>query len=73
MKRTGKTIISGSFLLHFFPVTIIIVASVTEYGGVSMIITIGREYGSGGREIGRKIAEKLNIPFYDKEILNRAA
>ncbi len=38
-----------------------------------MIITIGREYGSGGRVIGRLVAEKLGIPFYDKEILTRAA
>ncbi len=38
-----------------------------------MMITIGREYGSGGREIGEKVAEKLGIPFYDKEILTRAA
>lgn len=37
------------------------------------IITIGREYGSGGRVIGRKVAEKLGISFYDKEILTRAA
>ena len=37
------------------------------------VITIGREYGSGGREIGRKLAEKLNIPFYDKELLTVAA
>ena len=38
-----------------------------------MIITIGREYGSGGREIGELVAKKLGIPFYDKEILTRAA
>lgn len=37
------------------------------------IITIGREYGSGGREIGECVAKKLGIPFYDKEILTRAA
>lgn len=37
------------------------------------IITIGRQYGSGGHEIGRKVAEKLGIPFYDKELLTRAA
>lgn len=37
------------------------------------IITIGRQYGSGGREIGRKLSEKLNIPFYDKELLSIAA
>ena len=37
------------------------------------IITIGREYGSGGREIGRLVADKLGVPFYDKEILTRAA
>ncbi len=33
------------------------------------IVTIGRSFGSRGAEIGRKVAEKLNIPFYDKEIL----
>lgn len=37
------------------------------------IITIGREFGSGGREIGSKIAEKYGIPFYDKELLEEAA
>jgi cytidylate kinase len=37
------------------------------------IITIGRQFGSNGREIGRTLAEKLNIPFYDKEILNETA
>lgn len=37
------------------------------------IITIGRQFGSGGREIGEKLAQKLNIPFYDKELLKRAA
>lgn len=40
---------------------------------MNTIITIGREYGSGGREIGRLVADKLDIPFYDKEILTRAA
>lgn len=35
----------------------------------NIIITIGREYGSGGKYIGEKVAQKLNIPFYDKEIL----
>lgn len=38
-----------------------------------IIITIGREYGSGGREIGQLVAQKLGVPFYDKEILTRAA
>lgn len=33
------------------------------------IITIGREFGSGGRELGKRIAEALNIAYYDKEIL----
>ena len=31
-------------------------------------ITIGREFGSGGREVGLKVATALNIPFYDKEL-----
>lgn len=37
------------------------------------IITIGRQYGSAGHEIGEKVAEYFNIPFYDKSILTRAA
>lgn len=37
------------------------------------IITIGREYGSGGREIGEKLAEKLGFSFYDRNLLNLAA
>lgn len=39
----------------------------------STIITIGREFGSAGREIGSKVAEKLGIKLYDKEMLDRAA
>ena len=35
------------------------------------IITISREYGSGGREIGRKLAEKLGIHCYDAELIQR--
>ena len=34
-----------------------------------LLITIGREYGSGGREIGQKLAERLNIAFYDRKEL----
>lgn len=37
------------------------------------IITIEREYASGGREIGKKVAEELGIPFYNREILEMAA
>lgn len=37
------------------------------------IITIGRQYGSAGREIGYKLAEDLEIKLYDKEMLSRAA
>ncbi len=37
------------------------------------IITIGREYGSGGTDIGKALAQKLGVPFYDKEILSLAA
>ena len=33
------------------------------------IITIGREFGSGGRELGRRLADHLQIAYYDKEIL----
>lgn len=37
------------------------------------IITIGRQYGTGGREIGRAVAEKLGIAYYDRELIARAA
>ena len=37
------------------------------------VITIGREFGSGGREIGRRIAEKLQIAYYDQEIVTEIA
>ena len=35
------------------------------------IITISRQFGSGGRTVGRMVAEKLNIPFYDKELVEQ--
>lgn len=38
-----------------------------------MIITIGRQFGSGGSEIGRRIAEQLNIPYYDKNMIDHVA
>ncbi len=44
-------------------------------GGILMskIITIGRQYGSGGREIGKKLAENMGIPFYDNELITIAS
>ena len=36
----------------------------------NFVITISREYGSGGRLIGEKLAKRLGIDFYDKEIIN---
>ncbi|MGN0996292.1 MAG: AAA family ATPase [Candidatus Ventricola sp.] len=38
-----------------------------------LIITIGREYGSGGRQIGQALAGRLGISFYDKELISLAA
>lgn len=37
------------------------------------VITIARGYGSGGRTIGKMVAEQLDIPYYDREILNMAS
>ena len=37
------------------------------------IIVIGRSFGSGGRKIGARIAEKLGLPFYDRELLKQAS
>ncbi|MCL5108774.1 MAG: cytidylate kinase-like family protein [Chloroflexi bacterium] len=38
-----------------------------------MIVTIARQLGSGGASIGQKVAERLSIPYVDREILQRAA
>ena len=38
-----------------------------------LVVCIGRQFGSGGREVGIALAEQLGISFYDKEILERAA
>ena len=38
-----------------------------------LIITLGREFGSGGKEVGEKLAERLGIKLYDKELLQQAA
>lgn len=38
-----------------------------------IVITIGRQFGSGGRIIGKKLAEQLGIAYYDKELINLAS
>lgn len=40
---------------------------------MNTIITIGRQFGSAGREIGEKVAAHFGIPYYDKELLTKAA
>ncbi|MCR2048925.1 cytidylate kinase-like family protein [Acetatifactor muris] len=40
---------------------------------MNTVITIGRQYGSAGREIGQKVAEYFDIKYYDKDLLTRAA
>ena len=40
---------------------------------MNKIITIGREFGSGGRELGRRLAEELGFEYYDKEIISAIA
>ena len=39
----------------------------------TFVITIGRQFGSGGRELGSKLAKELGIAYYDKELLEEAA
>lgn len=41
-------------------------------GGYGMIITISREYGSGGHSIGQSVAKELGIEFYDRDIIKEA-
>lgn len=40
---------------------------------MNRIITIGREFGSGGRELGRRLSEKLQCAYYDQEIITEIA
>lgn len=40
---------------------------------MNKVITIGREFGSGGRQLGRKLAEELGFAYYDKEIITEIA
>ncbi len=40
---------------------------------MSFVLVLGRQYGSGGRDTGKRIAEALHIPYYDKELLAAAA
>ena len=37
------------------------------------IVTLGRQYGSGGRAVGAALAERLGVPFYDRELIQLAA
>ena len=46
---------------------------VSQYPKDSFVIVIGRQFGSGGRMIGRKISEALGVPYYDKSLLKEAA
>ena len=38
-----------------------------------IIISVGREYGSGGHEVAKRLADKLDIPFYDRNLLDEVA
>ncbi|MBO5504761.1 MAG: cytidylate kinase family protein, partial [Lachnospiraceae bacterium] len=40
---------------------------------MNTLITIGRQFGSGGREIGERVAKHFGIPCYDNELLSKAA
>lgn len=37
------------------------------------IVTISREFGSGGRSVGKRVAELMNVPYYDKELVKKVA
>lgn len=44
-----------------------------EYMAEKFVITIGRQFGSGGRVIGKELAKRLGFEYYDKELLSEAA
>lgn len=39
----------------------------------NFVIVIGRQFGAGGRRLGRELSERLGVPYYDKELLNKAS
>lgn len=45
----------------------------TDYQGPKVVVTISREYGSGGRYVGKLLADRMHLPFYDKELISLAA
>ena len=49
------------------------IAGVSEENANPTIITISRQHGSGGREVGRELSKRLGIPFYDHELIEMAA
>lgn len=44
-----------------------------DYQGSKIVVTISREYGSGGRYVGKLLADRMHLPFYDKELISLAA
>ena len=40
---------------------------------MNRIITVGRQFGSGGRELGKRLADELGCPYYDKDIIREIA
>lgn len=44
-----------------------------SYSGPHVVVTISREYGSGGRYVGQLLAKELGVPFYDKELISLSA
>lgn len=44
-----------------------------NYQGPKIVVTISREYGSGGRYVGKLLADRMHLPFYDKELISLAA
>ncbi|MBE6629157.1 MAG: cytidylate kinase-like family protein [Ruminococcaceae bacterium] len=40
---------------------------------MSRIITVGRQFGSGGRELGKRLSDELGVPYYDREIISEIA
>lgn len=45
----------------------------SDYQGPKIVVTISREYGSGGRYVGKLLADRMHLPFYDKELISLAA
>jgi uncharacterized membrane protein YczE/cytidylate kinase len=62
-----------NFFIAATPKNVAVATSETANRELPFVVTISREYGSGGHEVGEKLAQKLHMDFYDKDLIDKTA